>query len=72
MGRFDEMRRRLGIGIQRIADVERENFVSMARDFVGDAGQIADGTADVFEASGGSDFASLRDAHVEILTATLT
>ena len=43
----------LEVEVERIADVERQNFVSLAGDLVGDAGQIANGIAHVFETGGG-------------------
>ena len=43
--------------------------MSLPGDFVGDAGQVANGVANVFQTGGGGDFAKLRHGHEEILTA---
>jgi hypothetical protein len=45
---FDHVRGCLEIKVERVADVERQNLVSLPGDFVGDAGQVANGVADVF------------------------
>jgi len=66
---LDHVRGRLEVEVERVADVEGENFVSLACDFVGDAGEIADGVADVFQTGSGGDFAQLSYGHTEILTA---
>src|SRR5277367_1728413 len=60
---FDQVGRRLKIEIEWIADVERQNFVSLASDLVGNAGQVADGVADVFQTRGRENFAGLRHGH---------
>src|SRR5579862_1956282 len=62
--RFDQMCGSLKIEVERIADIERKNFVSLLRDFIGDAGQVANGVPDVFKAGGRSDFAGLSDRHI--------
>jgi hypothetical protein len=46
---LDDVGRRLEIEVQRIADVQRKDFVSLLNDFIGDAGQVADGVADILE-----------------------
>jgi len=66
---FDHVGGRVEVEVQWVADVEGEDFVSLAGDFVGDAGEVADGVADVFETGGWGDFAELCDGHEEILTA---
>ena len=66
---FDHVGGCLEVKVERVADVERQNFVSLLCDLVGDAGQVANGVADVFEAGGRGDFAKLRHGHAEILTA---
>jgi hypothetical protein len=38
----------LEIKVERVANIERQNLVPLPGDFVGDAGQIANGIADVF------------------------
>ena len=57
---FNHVGGRLEVKVERIADVERQNFVSLAGDVVGNAGQVANGVADVFQAGGGGDFAELE------------
>ena len=59
----------LEVKVERVADVERQNFVSLPGDLVGDAGQVANGVADVFQAGGGGDFAGLSMGINQILTA---
>src|ERR1019366_1656615 len=67
---LDDVRRRLEIEIQRIADVERKDPVSLLHNFIGDAGQVADGVADVIEAGGGSNLVSRADgSHGSLATA---
>src|ERR1017187_6491360 len=60
---IDHVSGRLEIKVERIADVKRQDLVSLAGDLVGNAGQVANGVADVFQTGGGRDFASLRDGH---------
>ena len=60
---FDHVRGSLEVEVKRVADVERQNFVSLPDDFVGDAGQVANGVADVFQTRGGGNFAGLSDRH---------
>src|SRR4029077_10881353 len=54
--RFDQVGRGLEIEVDGVADVEGEDLVALLGDFVGDAGEIADGIADVVEALSGWDF----------------
>ena len=63
VGGFDDVRRSLEIEVERIADVQRQNFVSLLNDFVSYAGQIANGVANIVESGGGGDFAGLRGGH---------
>ena len=63
VGGFDDVRRSLEIEVERVADVQRQNFVSLLDDFVSDAGQVANGVADVVEALGGGDLAGLGSGH---------
>ena len=63
VGGFNDVRRSLEIEVERVADVQWQNFVSLLDDFVGDAGQVANGVADVIEAGGGGDFAGLGGGH---------
>ena len=44
---------------------KRQNFVSLLDDFVGHAGQVANGVADVLETLGGGDFVGLGEGHQE-------
>ena len=67
--RVDDVRRCLEIENVRVADIEGENFMSLLDDFIGDAGQVADGVADIFEARGWCDFAGLGEGHARILRA---
>src|SRR5208282_3028650 len=60
---FNHVRGRLEIKVERVANVERQNFVSLPCDLVGNAGQIADSVPDVFETGCGSNFAKLCDGH---------
>src|ERR1019366_3149052 len=60
---FDHVGGRLKVEVERVADVEGQNFVSLAGYVVGDAGQVANGVADVFQAGGGGDFAGLSHRH---------
>ena len=57
----------LEIEVERVADVERENFVSLLDDFVGHAGQVANGVADIVETLGSGDLVGLGDGHQESL-----
>jgi len=66
---FNHVSGRLEIKVERVADVERQNFVSFPGDLVGDAGQVANGVADVFQAGGWGDLAQLGDGHEGILPA---
>src|SRR4029077_17268714 len=45
VGGFNDVGRRLEIEVERVADVEWENFVSLLCDFVGYAGEVANGVA---------------------------
>ena len=45
---FDHVRGCLEIKVERVANIERQNLVSLPGDFVGDAGQIANSIADIF------------------------
>ena len=60
---FNHVGGRLEVKVERVADVERQNFVSLPRDLVGNAGQVANGVADVFQTSGRGNFAGLRYGH---------
>src|ERR1039458_10367733 len=66
---FNHVRGRLEVEVERVADVERQNFVSLPGDLVGDAGQVANGVADVFQTGGWDNFAKLGQGHEEIVTA---
>src|ERR1039458_8787044 len=49
---FNHVGGRLEVKVERVADVERQNLVSLPGDLIGNAGQVADGVADVFETGG--------------------
>ncbi len=60
---FDDVGRSLEVEVERVANVQWQDLVSLFDDLVGYAGQIADGIADVVEAGGGGDLAGLRRGH---------
>ena len=62
MDGFDDVRRSLKIEAQGIADIQRQDFVALFRDFIGYAGQIADRIANVIEAGSGSRSRELESA----------
>src|SRR5208337_4285861 len=66
---FDHVRGCGEIEVERIADVQRQDLVALASDLVGNAGQVANGIANIFEAGGRGDFAKLSQWHGEILIA---
>jgi hypothetical protein len=43
------MRWRLEVEVQRIADIQRKNLVTLGSDFIGNARQVADRVADIVE-----------------------
>src|SRR5262249_22066251 len=53
------MLRRLEVEVERIANVQRKNFVSLSGDFIGNGGQVTNRVADVTEARSGSDLGNL-------------
>ena len=61
--RFDQVLWSLEIEVDGVADIQRKDLVTLLRYLVGYAGQITDSVTDVFQTSGGSDFAGLRDGH---------
>src|SRR6266849_427448 len=50
---FDHVGGRFEIESDRIADIQRDDLVTLVNDFIGDAREIADGVADLLEAGGG-------------------
>jgi hypothetical protein len=61
------VRRRLKVEIQRVPDIEGENFMSLRDHFVGYAGEVADGVADIFQARSGRYLAGFTDGCHEYL-----
>ena len=61
--RFDHVRRGVKVELTGIADVEVENLVTLAGDFVGGNGQIANGVAHVRHAAGGQHFRNSFRSH---------
>src|SRR5579872_6656188 len=61
--RFDHVRRSREVKDVRIADVEREDLVSLLGDFIGIPDEVADGVADVLQTSSGKDFTALGKRH---------
>jgi hypothetical protein len=60
---FDDVRRSLKVEVERVADVERENFVALPNDFICDASQVTNGVTHVIQAPGGVDFVDLSRGH---------
>jgi len=58
----DNVRRSLEIKVERVADIQGQNFVSLLDDLVSDTRQVANGVADVVETFGCADFAGLAMA----------
>jgi hypothetical protein len=63
------VRRRLKIEVERIANIERKNFVSLPRNLIGYAGEVADRVANIFQTGGWRNLAKVRHRHEGILTA---
>jgi len=66
---FNHVRRSFKVKVERVANVQRQNFVSLPRDLIGDACQVADRITNIFQAGGRRDLAELSNRHERILTA---
>ena len=65
--RFDDVRRGFEIEAQGVADIQREDFVALLRDFISYRCKVANGITNVIEAGSGTDLAGLSQRHGEIL-----
>ncbi len=69
VSRFNDVRWSLEIEVERVAYIQRQNFVPLSRDFIRHASQITNGIADIVETLGSADLAALGKRHKRILPA---
>src|SRR5580765_694653 len=61
---FDQVSGRLEVEVDGVADIQRQDLVALLGNFVGHAGQITDGVADILQTLGSGNFPYLSGWHL--------